>query len=123
MAKKRTYADRAPYLIQAVAKRRRKVKEMGIAYLGGQCQICGYQRCQEALDFHHRDSSQKDFGIAAKVIRVHGKKFEPSSTSASWFARIVTEKYTPALRSFLLKSRLKHRVNCREAPIGLSPMR
>ncbi len=66
MTEKRTYADRAQANIRAVAKRRRKVKEMGIAFLGGSCRFCGYNRCQEALDFHHRDSSQKNFGIAAK---------------------------------------------------------
>lgn len=66
MAAKRTYADRREYMIATVAKRRRKVKEMARTYLGGKCSICGYNRCQEALDFHHRNESTKAFGIAAK---------------------------------------------------------
>lgn len=53
-------------MIQAVAKRRRKVKEMAREYLGGKCNICGYDRCPQALDFHHIDQSKKNFGIAAK---------------------------------------------------------
>lgn len=28
------------------------------------CSVCGYDRCKDALDFHHIDSSMKLFGIA-----------------------------------------------------------
>lgn len=31
------------------------------------CVVCGYDKCQAALDFHHRDSALKDFTIAARV--------------------------------------------------------
>lgn len=61
---KRTYADRREYLIQAVAKRRKKIREMAIEYLGGECCLCGYKRCSAALDFHHQDESQKSFGLS-----------------------------------------------------------
>ena len=64
MGEKRTYADRREYLIEAVRKRRRKVRKMAIDYLGGRCSQCGYDRCMEALEFHHTDSSEKDFGIS-----------------------------------------------------------
>jgi len=37
---------------------------MAIDHLGGQCSRCGYDRCGEALEFHHPDPSQKDFGIS-----------------------------------------------------------
>ena len=43
---------------------RREVKRKLIEYKGGKCQICGYNRCQEALEFHHLDPSQKDFTIS-----------------------------------------------------------
>ncbi len=39
---------------------------MSIEYLGGKCQVCGYQKCVDAMDFHHRDESLKKFGIADK---------------------------------------------------------
>ena len=64
----RTYRDRAAYLIQAVSKRRRKLKELAIAYKGGKCYFCGYNRCQDALDFHHLDPSQKGFGLSVKGL-------------------------------------------------------
>jgi len=64
MAEKRTYADRAEYLKKAVAKRRKKLRMMAIAYLGNQCQMCGYNKCKSALDFHHRNPKMKDFGLS-----------------------------------------------------------
>lgn len=65
---KRTYADRAEYNKAAVAKRRKKVRLMAIEYGGGQCQICGYKKCNRALSFHHKDPSKKDFGLSAEGL-------------------------------------------------------
>lgn len=30
------------------------------------CCICGYDRCQAALDFHHVDRTKKDFAVSAR---------------------------------------------------------
>lgn len=30
------------------------------------CCKCGYNKCREALDFHHRDPTKKDFTIASR---------------------------------------------------------
>jgi len=70
----RKYADRKEYLIQAVQKRRKKIRLMAIAYKGGSCEICGYNRCLEALEFHHRDPSKKDFSISEKGYTRSWKK-------------------------------------------------
>lgn len=32
----------------------------GIAYLGGKCQHCGYDKYHGALEFHHKDPNEKD---------------------------------------------------------------
>jgi len=66
MPDKRKYADRAKYLIRAVAKRRKKIREMAIEYKGGKCVLCGYDRCSQALEFHHVGNTGKDFGISDK---------------------------------------------------------
>jgi 5-methylcytosine-specific restriction endonuclease McrA len=66
MAEKRTYQERRKYLLKAVQRRREKVRLMAVSYKGGCCQVCGYDRCIEALEFHHLDPSQKDFGISKK---------------------------------------------------------
>ena len=39
---------------------------MAIEYKGGVCERCGYNRCIEALEFHHTDSKGKDFSISEK---------------------------------------------------------
>ncbi|MFC1510424.1 hypothetical protein ACFL49_02070 [Candidatus Omnitrophota bacterium] len=63
---KRKYSDRRQYLIKAVHKRRRKIRQMSVEYKGGKCECCGYDRCIEALEFHHKDASAKDFSISQK---------------------------------------------------------
>lgn len=68
MQKKRTYADRAGYLIMAVAKRRKKIRQMAVEYLGECCQICGYSKYIFALDFHHRDPKTKEFGLSERGL-------------------------------------------------------
>ena len=66
MGDRRRYTDRREYLISAVQKRRKRVREMALEFLGGRCVRCGYDRCIEALEVHHLESSEKDFGISAK---------------------------------------------------------
>lgn len=51
---------------EATQKRRDKVKELAVEYKGGKCEICGYNKYFGALEFHHKDPSQKDFGISSK---------------------------------------------------------
>jgi len=66
MGDRRRYSDRREYLVKAVQKRRKKVREMAVEFLGGRCIRCGYDRCTEALEIHHLESSDKDFGISDK---------------------------------------------------------
>jgi predicted HNH restriction endonuclease len=53
-------------------ERQRKNKKQAIDYLGGKCRICGYDKCQQALQFHHKDPKEKDFEIG----KSHGKVFK-----------------------------------------------
>ena len=48
-----------------VSKRRRKIKQMAIEYKGERCLICGYDKCVNALSFHHLNESEKEFGISS----------------------------------------------------------
>lgn len=59
--KGRTHAYCRPCLYRYQVDRwiQRKVK--AVAYKGGKCKICGYNKNHAALGFHHRDSSTKDF--------------------------------------------------------------
>jgi hypothetical protein len=47
----------------AVARRRRRVKEILVGEHGGACAICGYSRHVGALEFHHLDPSEKSFSL------------------------------------------------------------
>ena len=51
---------------EATQKRRDKVKVLAVAYKGGKCQCCGYNTFIGALEFHHINSDEKDFGISSK---------------------------------------------------------
>ena len=44
--------------------RLRKIKQQCVDYKGGKCVQCGYNKYIGAIDFHHLDPTQKDFGIA-----------------------------------------------------------
>lgn len=50
---------------KSVQNRRKKVKRLLVEYKGGECEKCGYDKCIAALEFHHLDPTQKDFGIGA----------------------------------------------------------
>ena len=49
--------------LEAVSKRRRYNKEILVEYKGGKCEICGYSKCIDALEFHHLNPKEKRFGI------------------------------------------------------------
>jgi predicted HNH restriction endonuclease len=78
LAKKdtRTYNERREYLISAVRKRRQKIRQMAIAAKGGKCEKCGYDKCMEALEFHHLNGSDKNFGLSEKGYARAWKKVE-----------------------------------------------
>jgi DNA-binding transcriptional ArsR family regulator len=53
---------------EAVARRRRRLKELLVAEAGGRCSLCGYDRYLGALQFHHREGEIKEFGLAERGI-------------------------------------------------------
>lgn len=50
--------------IDSVIDKRRKNKIELVKYKGGKCEICGYNKCIEALEFHHFNREEKDFSIS-----------------------------------------------------------
>jgi transposase len=53
---------------EQVSDWRRKVKAKLVEEAGGRCALCGYDRCQAALQFHHRDPGEKLFAISHQGI-------------------------------------------------------
>ena len=49
-----------------VNARRFRVKHQAVEYKGGKCSLCGYNRCEAALVFHHTDPTKKGFGFSGK---------------------------------------------------------
>lgn len=43
---------------------RQKRKSDLIYIMGEKCQICGYNKCDAALEFHHCNSNEKDFNLS-----------------------------------------------------------
>lgn len=47
--------------------KRKQVKRFLVDKCGGRCVRCGYNKCIDALCFHHLDPSQKEFEIGYKI--------------------------------------------------------
>jgi transposase len=54
--------------VEAVSRRRRKVKRTLVAEAGGRCVLCGYDRCVAALEFHHLDRTDKRFSLSSRGV-------------------------------------------------------
>lgn len=69
--RKYCYECSPPYLnnnnssrAEALTVLRQAMKKEAVKRRGGECEKCGYNKCIAALHFHHRDPSQKDFGLS-----------------------------------------------------------
>lgn len=47
-----------------------------IQEFGGKCERCGYSKCLGALHFHHKDHTEKSFGLNAANSISYKKKVE-----------------------------------------------
>lgn len=46
-----------------VAAHQKQNRLQALAYKGGKCEKCGYNKCIAALEFHHIDPTKKEFGL------------------------------------------------------------
>ena len=53
---------------ESVDNRRRKLKHEIVQYKGGKCEICGYDKCEAALEFHHLNPNVKEFQLSSGNI-------------------------------------------------------
>jgi hypothetical protein len=54
--------------MEAVVRWRRRKKSKLVAEAGGRCVLCGYQRCDAALQFHHLDPKTKSFPLSLRGL-------------------------------------------------------
>ena len=53
-----------------------ETRNRAIEYLGGKCQLCGFNRWSGALEFHHRDPSTKDPALFRRLKNFENLKPE-----------------------------------------------
>lgn len=53
------------------AETRKLIKQWAIEYKNNKCQCCGYDKCNEALEFHHLNPQEKDFNISDHDIKLN----------------------------------------------------
>ena len=52
----------------AVTRRRQRLSRLVSEFLGGECCLCGYNKCNRSLDAHHVDPSKKSFALSVKGL-------------------------------------------------------
>lgn len=60
---------------KTISALRRAMKQEAIKRKGGKCEECGYDRCQDALVFHHENPEEKEFGLAQNGITRTWKEY------------------------------------------------
>lgn len=55
---------------------RKRTKELLVEYKGGKCEFCGYDKCLEALEFHHIDETTKEFAVSGSTKSLEKQKKE-----------------------------------------------
>lgn len=58
---------------QKVDAYRKRLKLRMVEAFGSKCGVCSYNKCVHALEFHHLDPSQKEFGFAKRWSRAWAK--------------------------------------------------
>jgi hypothetical protein len=119
---------------QSLRKRRRKRKADLVAAYGGRCVDCGYATCPQALQFHHRDPSTKDFrlgefnGSLARLIEEAAKcdlvcanchRIRHAREAAASRHRIVKLRRDTKRRAIALFGALCLACGCAPAPAAL----
>ena len=112
MRDKRKYADRAEYLKKAVSKRRKYLRKVSIEYKGGSCNLCGYSKCPDALEFHHLNSNMKDFGLSKAGLTRSWEKTKKELDKCILVCADCHRELHSDLRSLPEKSGSENEVNC-----------
>ena len=60
---------------EQVSSLRKAMKKQAVKIKGGKCQKCGYDKCIDALHFHHRNPEEKSFGLSQNGIYHNWKDY------------------------------------------------
>lgn len=54
---------------ESVMRNQKRKKQHAVDVFGGECCICGYNKCIEALEFHHLDKNEKEEKPSLVILR------------------------------------------------------
>lgn len=74
---KQSVEDLREYQSSYKRNQRIKIKKECVEYKGGKCIVCGYDKCDRALDFHHLNPEEKDFTIASNNTKFRLEQLKP----------------------------------------------
>lgn len=57
-----------PVIPKSGAENRKIIKQWSLEVKGEKCSICGYNKCIEALEFHHLDPLEKEFSLSDRNL-------------------------------------------------------
>lgn len=60
--------DCMPVTPKSGAENRKIIKQWALEYKKNKCSICGYNKCSEALEFHHLNPKEKDFNLSDRDL-------------------------------------------------------
>ena len=63
-------------ILELLRFKKRLIKQILVDYKGGKCEICGYNKCLGALEFHHLNPEEKEFTISKKNVNNNTIKIE-----------------------------------------------
>ena len=74
------------------------MKDVLVAEAGGACALCGYDRYNGALQFHHLDPAEKRFHLGESGLTRALEKLKEEAKDACYCAPTATRKSRPGSR-------------------------
>lgn len=65
-----------PFIPKSGSENRKIIKLWALEYKGNKCQNCGYDKCIDALEFHHTNPQEKDFSISDRKLVLDWNKIK-----------------------------------------------
>ncbi len=62
---------------KSVMRTQKKKKLIAVEAFGGKCCICGYNKCSEALEFHHLNKTEKELSPSYIIMRWSFERARP----------------------------------------------
>lgn len=90
---------------ESVSRRRRAVRAIVVAEAGARCSRCGYDRYPGALQFHHLDPDEKEFGISGRGLTRSLARVREEATKCVLLCANCHAEVEAGVRTLALESR------------------